>query len=62
MSTALPGEPEPAPARKQEPAPPEAEPDEPPPILGSWPRMYAAVAGFLALLIALFTWFTMAFR
>ncbi|MGA7616720.1 MAG: hypothetical protein WBX15_16220 [Thermoanaerobaculia bacterium] len=35
---------------------------EPPPILGSWPRLYAIVLGELALLIALFTWFTKAFQ
>ena len=37
-------------------------PDEPPPILGTWLRVYAAVAAFLALLIALFTWFTKTFE
>jgi hypothetical protein len=42
--------------------PPEFEPDEPPPILGSWPRAYAVVAAFLAVLIALFTWFTKTFE
>jgi hypothetical protein len=36
-------------------------PDEPPPILGSWPRLYAAVLVFLALLILLFYAFTRAF-
>ena len=48
------------------PPPPEPdepdEPDEPLPILGSWPRAYAVVAAFLALLIALFTWFTKTFE
>jgi hypothetical protein len=28
--------------------------DEPPPILGSWNRLYAVVLGWLALLILLF--------
>ena len=36
--------------------------DEKPPILGSWPRMYAAVAGFLILLIVLFDLFTRSFN
>jgi hypothetical protein len=27
--------------------------DEPPPFLGSWPRVYAAVIGYLAILILL---------
>ena len=31
--------------------------DEPPPFLGRWPRVYAAVVAWLALLIALFYWF-----
>jgi len=31
--------------------------DETPPFLGSWRRVYAAVIGFLALLILLFYWF-----
>lgn len=31
--------------------------DEPPPLLGSWPRLYAAVLVYLAVLIALFYWF-----
>ena len=50
-----PGSPEP-------PEPSPAEADGPPPILGSWPRAYAVVAAFLALLIALFTWFTKTFQ
>mgnify|MGYP003349473317 CR=1 FL=1 len=29
-------------------------PDEPPPILGSWTRLYAAVLGWLAILVVLF--------
>jgi hypothetical protein len=31
-----------------------AVPDEPPPFLGTWRRMYTAVLAYLALLIALF--------
>lgn len=44
--------------------PPRAEPphDEPAPFLGSWPLLYAAVFLNLAVLIALFTWFTRAFE
>lgn len=37
-------------------------PNEPPPILGTWPRVYAVVIAFLAVLIALFTWFTKTFE
>ena len=36
--------------------------DEPPPFLGTWPRVYAAVLIYLALLIVAFAWFTEAFR
>ena len=36
--------------------------DEPPPFLGTWPRVYAAVLAYLAALIALFYVFTVAFR
>lgn len=36
-------------------------PDEPPPFLGSWGRVYAAVILYLALLIAVFYTFTKAF-
>ena len=39
----------------------DGEPGEPPPILGSWPRVYLAVLGWLALLILLFWLFTRAF-
>jgi hypothetical protein len=35
--------------------------DEPPPFLGTWNRVYAAVIIYLAALIALFSWFTVAF-
>ena len=37
-------------------------PDSPPPFLGSWRRVYAAVAGYLAALIFLFYLFTRAYR
>jgi hypothetical protein len=37
-------------------------PEEPPPFLGSWRALYAAVLGTLALLIALFYLFAKAFR
>jgi hypothetical protein len=33
-------------------------PDEPPPILGSWPRVYAFVLCYLAVVITLFYAFT----
>lgn len=36
--------------------------DEPPPILGSWKRVYTAVILYLAFLIAIFYWFTEAFN
>ena len=36
--------------------------DEPPPILGTWPRVYAVVLGYLAVVIALFAIFTGAFK
>jgi hypothetical protein len=36
--------------------------DEPPPVLGSWGRVYAAVVIYLAALISLFYWFTRAFN
>jgi hypothetical protein len=32
--------------------------DEPPPILGTWPRIYAVVIGWIILLMVLFGWFT----
>ncbi|HVX66359.1 MAG TPA: hypothetical protein VHA11_07150 [Bryobacteraceae bacterium] len=35
--------------------------DDPPPILGTWPRLYAAILVYLALLISLFYGFTRAF-
>jgi len=36
-------------------------PDEPPPFLGTWPRIYAAVIIYLVLLIAVCYLFTRAF-
>jgi hypothetical protein len=36
-------------------------PDEPPPFLGTWPRVYAAVIVYLFLLISLFYAFTRMF-
>lgn len=36
--------------------------EEKPPFCGTWPRLYAAVAGYLALLITLFYLFTRAYR
>lgn len=41
---------------------PAAGEDEPPPLCGTWQRLYAAVAGYLAILIALFYLFTRAYR
>jgi hypothetical protein len=38
------------------------EPDEPPPFLGSWGRLYAAVAVYLVVVIVLFDLFTRAFN
>jgi hypothetical protein len=35
--------------------------DEPPPFLGTWPRVYIMVIGYLAVLIGLFFAFTKAF-
>ena len=36
--------------------------DEPPPLLGSWPKVYRFVILYLAVVIALFYWFTAAYR
>ena len=36
--------------------------DEPPPFLGTWTRLYAAVLVYLALLITVFYLFTKAFE
>ncbi len=41
---------------------PEKREEEPPPFLGSWRNVYAAVALYLAALIALFTLFTRSFN
>ena len=35
--------------------------DDPPPVLGAWPRVYALVAVYVAAVIALLWWFTKAF-
>ena len=35
---------------------------EPPPILGSWKRIYLVTLGLLVVWIALFAWFTAAYR
>jgi hypothetical protein len=32
--------------------------DEPPPIMGTWPRLYRFVLVYLACVIAAFYWFT----
>jgi len=37
---------------------PEGGPDEPPPLLGTWRRVYLAIALYLVTLIALFGVFT----
>lgn len=37
---------------------PEQNQEEPPPILGTWPRVYAVVIGWIVVLISLFYWFT----
>jgi len=36
--------------------------EEPPPILGTWKRLYAAIAAYLVALILLFYWFTRSFN
>lgn len=36
--------------------------EEPPPILGTWKRLYAAVAIYLVVLILVFYWFTRSFN
>jgi hypothetical protein len=36
--------------------------DEPPPVLGTWPRVYAFVVVYLAVLISLFYLFTKLFE
>ena len=37
-------------------------PDDPPPFLRTWERVYAAVIAYLAVIILLFFWFTRAFN
>jgi hypothetical protein len=37
-------------------------PDEPPPFLGTWKRVYAAVLIYLVVIIAVFYAFTRAYR
>ena len=37
-------------------------PDEPPPFLGTWRRVYAAVLVYLVIIVAAAGWFTRAFR
>jgi hypothetical protein len=36
--------------------------EEPPPFLGTWKRVYAAVLFYLTVLIVLFLWFTLAWN
>ncbi len=38
------------------------QPDEPPPILGTWRRLYTIVLAYLAVLIVLFLAFTRIFQ
>ncbi|MCS6951225.1 MAG: hypothetical protein RMK57_11115 [Bryobacterales bacterium] len=40
---------------------PEVSIDEPPPVLGTWPRLYLAVAGWLAFQIVVFYLFARTF-
>jgi hypothetical protein len=37
-------------------------PDDPPPFLGTWNRVYAAVLVYLAAIVALLYWFTRAWQ
>jgi hypothetical protein len=37
-------------------------PDEAPPFLGTWPRVYAAIIVYLVVLIAIFALFTRTFN
>ena len=37
-------------------------PDEPPPFLGTWNRVYAAILAYLAAVIVVFYLFTRAYR
>jgi hypothetical protein len=36
--------------------------EEPPPLLGTWPRVYAAVLGWLGLMVLLMRLFTLRYR
>jgi hypothetical protein len=45
-----------------QPPPRHTEPDEPPPFFRSWGKLYAAVAVYLAVLVALFDLFTRTFN
>lgn len=36
--------------------------NEPPPLCGTWPRLYASIAAYLAVIITLFYLFTRAYR
>ena len=47
---------------KHPPAEHHAVEDEPPPVLGTWPRVYLFVMCELAVVIGLFYWFTVSFR
>lgn len=53
------GEPGSADVLDREPHTPE---EEPPPLLGSWPRLYALVIGWLAVTIALLLLLTRSYR
>lgn len=37
---------------------PQRDLESPPPVLGTWPRLYGLVIGNLALLVAVFWWIT----
>jgi hypothetical protein len=37
-------------------------PDEPPPFLGTWKRVYTAIVVYLVLIVAVFYLFTRAYR
>lgn len=40
---------------------PHANDDEPPPIMGTWPRLYRFVLVYIACVIGVFYWFTRAY-
>lgn len=48
-------------SRSPDPPAPREAPDEPPPFLGTWGRVYAAVLTYLAAVIALMYIFSIAF-